>query len=522
MSKCLFLLFLTSLFNSFSQNEFHYLVKFKTKHSSYSLSNPELFLSEKSILRRDKYNVELDSTDLPINPSYLYNISSLSLLIEAKSKWLNCIVISSTYKNINDSISKFNFVDTVKLIGEKGLNQSIVSTQNYGFNEEQIESVKINFAHNLGYTGKEVDIAVIDAGFSNVNNNIFFDSLFLQGRIKSEYNFVSNKQLLYNSHNHGSDVLSVIAANIKNEYVGIAPYANYHLLVSEDINQENMIEEYHLIEALEYCDSAGVDIVNISLGYNNFNDERFSHNKEELTGDSTSLSKICNMAWTKGAFVVTSAGNSGGGTWGVVTVPGNSDSIFTVGAVNINNEYASFSSRGNPTINSVLKPNIMGVGQNVKVIKTNETAGYYNGTSFSSPQITGIVACLYEAFPNKMNWEIRRAIEFSASNALNPDSLIGHGLPNFKKAYFYLKNNSFNGNKTNIKIFPNPSFGSLTVINDLVINSIKVFDSRGKIVLSKTANSEIVGLQFSKLGSGIYFIQIKDNLTLETIKFYLQ
>ena len=105
MSKCLFLLFLTSLSNSFSQNEFHYLVKFKTKHSSYSLSNPELFLSEKSILRRDKYNVELDSTDLPINPSYLYNLSSLSLLIEAKSKWLNCIVISSTYKNINDSIA---------------------------------------------------------------------------------------------------------------------------------------------------------------------------------------------------------------------------------------------------------------------------------------------------------------------------------------------------------------------------------------------------------------------------------
>ena len=108
---------------------------------------------------------------------------------------------------------------------------------------------------------------------------------------------------------------------------------------------------------------------------------------------------------------MTSAGNSGSNSWGVVTVPANADSVFTVGAVNINKEYANFSSRGTPSVNSTLKPNVVGVGKHVYLVKEDGTVGISNGTSFSAPQITGLVSCLMEAFPGKKNWELKAAIE---------------------------------------------------------------------------------------------------------------
>lgn len=518
MAKWLCLVLTIFFFKGFSQGGFHYRVKFKFKASNYSLNTPEEFLSAKSIDRRNSYGVNIDSTDLPICPAYLSELSTLPLAIETKSKWHNCIVVSSSDQFINDSIVKLDFVDTVELIGELGSNKKSTDKLDYGVNEDQAESININYSHNLNYTGRGIDVAIIDAGFSKVNSNAFFDSLFIQGRLKSNYNFVTNEPITYNAHNHGANVLSIVAANVKGEYIGIAPYSNYHLLVSEDINQENIIEEYHLIEALEYCDSAGVEVVNLSLGYSTFDDARFSHNKNELTGDSTFLSKACNWAWKKGAFIVTSAGNSGSESWGVLTSPGNADSIFTIGAVNINNEYAAFSSRGNPSINSILKPNVVGVGQQVKIVKSNETVGFSNGTSFSSPQIAGMAACLYEAFPSKKNWQIRKAIEYSSTNFLTPDSLIGHGLPNFERAYLYLMNNEFKGDKTNIKVFPNPSCGEITITNDLPITFIQISDSRGKQVYDQLVNSEIVSLQLFSFSSGIYFLSLQDSKKTETIK----
>ena len=41
------------------------------KGTPYSLSHPDIYLSEKALQRRAKQKIELDSTDLPINPYYI-------------------------------------------------------------------------------------------------------------------------------------------------------------------------------------------------------------------------------------------------------------------------------------------------------------------------------------------------------------------------------------------------------------------------------------------------------------------
>tara|TARA_Y100001934_G_C12352061_1_gene775933 strand:- start:743 stop:2311 length:1569 start_codon:yes stop_codon:yes gene_type:complete len=518
MNKWFCILLILSTSFVFSQTEYHYLVKFKYKNSAFSINNPGDYLSIKSISRRDAYNVQIDSTDLPINQNYIDSVKQYSLSVQAQSKWHNCIVVSTHVESIDDSLIGFSFVKSVQLIGEVVSNKKNNDKLDYGLNEKQIETVNINFAHNLDYTGKGVEIAVIDAGFSGVSSNAFFDSLFINNQIKSTYNFINNQPVNYSAHGHGTSVASVLGGNISGTYVGSAPGSNYHLLVTEDINQENKIEEFHLVEALEYCDSAGIDLINISLGYNTFDDSRFSHQKEELTGDSTLLNKACNMAWRKGAFIVTSAGNSGTDFWGVVTVPANADSVFTVGAVDVNEQYAGFSSRGNPHINSTLKPNVVGVGKHVYIVKENGTVGMSNGTSFSSPQITGLVSCLMEAFPGKKNWELKEAIEYSSHNSLTPDSLIGHGIPNFENAYLYLKNDGFSKKTTYVTVYPNPSNGIFTVTNHLPIIELNLYDARGKKIMRSIPNLEIAKLNVSNLSSGMYYLQTVDENGNETIK----
>ena len=518
MTKWFCILLTILIYSGFSQTEYHYLVKFKNKSSNYSLSNPEEYLSRKSVKRRSDYQVEMDSSDIPINSNYINAIQQHAITIQSRSKWHNCIVVSTIFESVYDSLNVYNFVSSVELIGEVVLNKKSNNKLDYGTNEAQIEAVHLNFGHNLGYTGKGVEIAIIDAGFSGLSTNAFFDSLFINNQIKSTYNFITNKTINYSAHEHGANVASVLGANISSNYVGAAPGSLYHLLVSEDVNQENKIEEFHLIEALEYCDSAGIDLINISLGYSNFDDERFSHRKQELTGDSTLLAKACNLAWRNGAFIVTSAGNNGADSWGVVTVPANSDSVFTVGAVDINEQYAGFSSKGNPSVNSTLKPNVVGVGKYTYVVKKDGTVGIASGTSYSSPQITGLVSCLMEAFPNKKNWELREAIEYSSHNGVSPDSLIGHGIPNFEKAYLYFNNNQFSKNITEINVYPNPSSGILTITNQLPIREIKLFDSRGKQVINSFPGFEIVKLNITHLNSGVYFLETYDETGEHIIK----
>ena len=231
MTKWFCVLLTMFFFCGFSQTEYHYLVNLKDKSSSYSTGAPEEYLSPKSISRRAVYQVEIDSSDLPINTNYIDSIKQHSLTIQSKSKWHNCLVISTTTESIKDTLNAYNFVESIELIGEVVLNKKNNDKLDYGFNETQIELVNINFGHNLGYTGKGVEIAVIDAGFSGLSTNSYFDSLFIKNQIQSTYNFITNQPINYSAHHHGTNVASILGANISGDYIGTAPGSKYHLLV---------------------------------------------------------------------------------------------------------------------------------------------------------------------------------------------------------------------------------------------------------------------------------------------------
>ncbi len=496
------LIFLFS--DGFSQFEYHYLVQFKYKAWG-DLTSPESYLSDKTISKRSIYEISIDSSDIPLNPFYIDSLSKLPLSIEAKSKWHNCLVIASPLASLKDSISEISFIDTTYLIGERSLSKTVGSSFDYEESYEFIEPLGLNQAHEFGFTGEGVEVAVIDAGFKNLNYAEPYEHLFTDGKISSSYDFVNNRAIDYNGHPHGANVTSFIAAKKDSFFVGTAPNSSLHLLITEDVNQENLIEEFHMIEAIEYCDSAGVDIVNISLGYNEFDDTRFSHVPSDFDGTQTKLNKACNIGWEKGLFIVASAGNEGTSSWGVTTTPGNADSVFTVGSINSSLDYSNFSSRGNPYYLKSQKPSLVAIGEGINALNSSGSISRIEGTSYSCPQIAGFAACLMEAFPGKKNWEIRRAIEESAHNHSSPDSLIGYGIPSFNFAFEILtSSNEIPAN--NDLVFPNPNIGDFKFLNSNGKVKVEIFDLRGSVVFVKESNEKVITFSNLNLNKGVYFL----------------
>jgi serine protease AprX len=326
---------------------------------------------------------------------------------------------------------------------------------------------------------------------------------------------------VYTDHNHGANVFSCIGANVPNTMVGTAPKAKFHLCRTEDVASEYPIEEYNWVAGLEYADSVGADVVNSSLGYTEFNDPVYNHTFQELNGRISPASNATSLAARRGIIVCNSAGNDGNGAWLHIGVPADGDSMLAVAAVNANRIRVGFSSVG-PSADGRVKPEVAAQGGSTHLAyTTGNNFGPSSGTSFSSPLMTGMVACLVQAHPNLTAIQIMNAIKQSASQYATPDSLLGYGIPNFCKADSIL--NGFTTivptfiAKNEVKIFPNPFDAELQLqIQSVHIKekiSVEIYDVLGRKVKQKdyftlsTRNN--INLNMSDLDRGNYTLIVK-------------
>ena len=95
-----------------------YIIRLKDKNNTpYSLNNPSVFLSAKAIARRDRQQINIDSTDLPVNPAYLDSIRSAgSVTILNVSKWLNQVLVQTSDADALDRIQHLSFVKALTLM----------------------------------------------------------------------------------------------------------------------------------------------------------------------------------------------------------------------------------------------------------------------------------------------------------------------------------------------------------------------------------------------------------------------
>lgn len=430
----------------------YYWVTFTDKADSpYQIDKPESYLSERAIARRKKWGIPITEEDLPPSPQYLSALQELGASVHHRSRWLNAATILIPESRIID-VADLPFVDEVEYVGfpyEKRERQKInikgdsllskkLDGQYYGYANRQIELLNGDTLHQLGYTGSGIWLAILDGGFIGVDTNPFFDSLQADGRLLLAHDFVDGDQEAYESSTHGTKVLSTMAANVPGVMVGTAPGATYACIKTEDTRGEYRIEECHWVAGLEYADSLGADVVNSSLGYTTFNDRQMDYAYGNLDGKSSVASLAADIAFRKGMIVVTSAGNEGSSRWKHIGIPADAKLAFSVGAIDFSGERASFSSLG-PTADGRIKPDIAAPGAWVTVADAyafQATIG--SGTSFAAPILAGLVACLWEAFPEKSNEQILDAIKRTASQAHSPDVELGYGIPDFGKAYFDL------------------------------------------------------------------------------------
>jgi subtilisin family serine protease len=185
----------------------------------------------------------------------------------------------------------------------------------YGKGKNQIYMLNGHYLHQMGYTGKGLHIAILDGGFSDMRRCPVFDSLWVNERVLGTHDFVEGDEFVYESSSHGRNVASCMASKLPGVLVGTAPDAAYYFFKTEDVHAEYRLEEYNWVAAIEEADRLGVDLVNSSLGYYDFDDDLMDYNYRDLDGKTAAISRAAKMASQKGMLIVSSAGNEGSGQW---------------------------------------------------------------------------------------------------------------------------------------------------------------------------------------------------------------
>lgn len=474
-----------------------YFVTFKYKTSSeYSLKKPMEYLSDKSIQRRIRQHIEVDSSDLPVSRKYLSQVGTLVDSVLLSSKWFNGILVDVSEDKVN-SLYLLDFVKDVKLVcdemkrpvgvlkmctSDEDAGQYMSSDNVYGDAFVQVSLLRGNRLHERGFKGKGLTVAVLDVGFPKYDNLSAFENLNT-GRVVDTYDFTKRRLALTASETHGTKILSLLTGVLPGRYCGSATEANYALYITESAKYEQLIEEYFWCMAAERADSIGCDIISSSLGYSRFDLPYMDHLIGDLSKGVAPISIAASTAFSKGMFVVVSAGNEGDKDWHYITFPADSPDVMAVGAVSFNGMLGRFSSIGLP---SMIKPEIVGMGVAATMIDVNGNIVQGNGTSYVVPQIAGFSACLWQAFPSLSAVDLKNVILATSSNHLSPDNLVGYGIPDFDKSFqiLELKNGDCD---LKVTVNPNPFTTSISVSVDVKISGLAdyhLYSMQGKLVKS--------------------------------------
>lgn len=490
-------------------HKYAFLVEFTDKKQSvFSINNPRQYLSERAIARRAKFNIIIDESDFPVNQWYIDSIINMGGVYHCQSRWFNSAVFYSNSPLFAAELSDISFVKKTMLVYGSAVSKNNFKKINktgktnvtinagllYGGAANQLGISNGQYLHQKGFMGQNMHIAVFDGGFYRMDQIPAFDSLFNNNRILGTRDFVNgNHNALYLGNYHGMAVMSVLAANIPGLIVGSAPHASYWLLLTEDTGSESPVEEENWIAAAEFADSAGADLFTVSLGYSLFDNADLNHTYSQMDGKTTRITRGAGVAFSKGIIIVNSAGNEANNQWYHITAPSDGPNVLSIGAIDVNKNIANFSSRG-PSADNRVKPDVVGVGMQTVLLNTKGEVSSGNGTSFSCPLVAGMVACLWQAFPNVKNSEIIDAVRQSSSNYNNPDNSFGYGIPDMAKAYSLLNQKNYNvfSNIDYFNVYPNPAIGIMNIEFYSALQqkiTIKITSLTGQTIITKQINT---------------------------------
>ena len=532
-----------------SANCFRIQLKDKAQ-SPYSVNRPEEFLSPRAINNKARYNIPITVEDLPVNPQYKQLICAVdnSIRILSESKWQNTVVIYCPNSSALEMVKSLSFTDTTvipvasynfgarqkkdkKVLENHNLllqsEMSFDSLYDYGPGWDQIAFHNGHRLHELGFYGDGMLIAVLDGGWEGFDTLSIFRPLYENGQIIGTRDLIPDHNNVYDGGSHGTSVTSTMAAGVNGQLIGSAPHASYFFILSENPYSEQLIEEDFWAQGVEIADSLGADVINSSLGYSTFDEfPQGNFTYASCDGLTSIASRNASLACQKGIVVCTSAGNEGGRVWHYITHPADAVDILSVGAASASDSSMAYFSSYGPSADGRVKPEVVSVGWDTYVVNAYGDIHPGSGTSFASPVLAGLTACLRQALPQKNALEIIDIVCRHGHQYATPDTIMGYGIPDMYQAYLDHANESV-ANRTfdsPLTIYPNPGGDQLMVANpDLSINLLEIYDVNGDLVskFADCAKKEIV-LPVHSLQPGLYVICAKGKNKVRTAKFIKQ
>jgi serine protease AprX len=405
-------------------------------------------LSERSIRRRMQRGQApwVDFTDIPVKEQYLNELENLGAKIRVVSRWLNAASVLASKQQI-EKIENLPFVRAVKkvvtftrrksLLEEKYLKKpdnvgaihEVPLQLGYGQSYAQLAQIHVPELHNIGLSGKGVLITLLDTGF--FIRHPAFEHILSSNRLVATWDFINGDDDVDDQDNdqrwHGTAVWSVVGGYFADSLVGSAYGAQFALAKTERVDSEVVAEEDNWVAAVEWAEAIGADIVSSSLGYTDW------YTYQDMDGNTAVCTQAADLAVSMGVVVVNAAGNERNKPWYYIIAPADGDSVIAVGAVDLQGRLTSFSSAG-PTYDGRTKPDVVACGYRTYCASSSGSYTTMNGTSLSTPLVAGVCALLLEADSTLSPIQVREALWTTASQAGDPDNLMGHGIVNAAKA----------------------------------------------------------------------------------------
>ncbi len=391
-------------------------------------------LTERAVDRRERRGDRhlTEWADLPLAESYLDRLRARGFRIRSRSRWLNAVSVTGLHDpyalTAEPWVERVEEVAGARVepISERPAWNSRTRDRNdphdYGLSAPFLHQIGVPALHERGLDGNGVLVGVIDTGFCLLHPA--FASLDVVGC----WDFIQDDSLVCNEpgepcgqHRHGSMVLSTLAGRIEGELMGPAFGAGFLLAKTEEVENEDSVEEDRWVAALEWMEAMGCDIVSSSLCF--YRGYEFS----DLDGSSSPAARAADRAACLGVLVVNAAGNLRQ-DFGHIGVPADASRLLAVGGVDLEGETTDFSGPG-PTWDDRIKPDLVAGALDVPVADSEGGYCLAWGTSFSAPLVAGLAALLAEANPQASPCQLSWALKLSADQADAADNDRGWGIP---------------------------------------------------------------------------------------------
>jgi subtilisin family serine protease len=267
----------------------------------------------------------------------------------------------------------------------------------------------------LGTRGKGVTVAIIDTGIDYTHPAL--GQGFGPGfKVIGGWDFVNDDADPFDDAGHGTHVAGIVAGQ-SDTITGVAPEAS--LIAYKVLGANGGGSDSNVIAAIERAaDPNGdgntgdhVDIANLSLGGAGSPD------------DPTSIA--IDNATAAGVTFAVAAGNSG--VFHGISSPGTSRSAITVGASDLADNIASFSSRGPNMKDIAIKPDVVAPGFAILSSFPGNRYASLSGTSMATPHVAGAAALIKALHHDWTPTQIKLALMNNAAFLKNDIMATGAG-----------------------------------------------------------------------------------------------